>query len=784
MDNSFTLLLDEQKITNSSMEKVRELLISVDSKSAITNNILNSIADLMRTAFSLDGRKSGGDAQNPVLGQAKEDQFENIKRQDRMITLLEEIRDKLSGKPVVKEEDTKTDFAESSGIGKLFLALGVAVGAVIGLIGAQLKTIKFFLGGAFSKLLVLAKKELDIIRFIFSEKFAQIGKVAGRYLTGIRNLFSEKLMAIRVGIRMIFDSFVSKLKVLSNNKYIGPILTRLTTAIRSIFQPIINFTKALKTEGTIARVMTGIGNGITKMRTFFTSIGSKFSKVLGFFKKTEDGVSAFSKIFPKISGFFGSIGKAFSGFGKAFGLVANFVKRIAYPILIIMTIWDTVKGTIAGFEKGGIIGAIGGAIKGFFNSLITAPLDMLKGAVSWILNLFGMKNASKWLDSFSFTDIFNGFVDSITGMLSSVVDYFTSAWQEGGLLGVIGAALKGIIKTLVMMPADILKSGVSWILEKFGFENASKWLDSFSFSDLFDKMITGISDMLGSIPEYLGKAWDWVKETISGVFTGMWGLFKEWIIDPIWGGLEYIGDLIKEYIYEPFKEVFDPVIEWFKKIKDKVLGFFENFGIPEIGFSVFGKKFTVGPWYPFKSDQPESNADESSSGVDRISGEGFKAERSASGEGVIQYQDPTTGEIITRMVSDDVYDKVKKNVESGIDGSSMVADVIAEEKAYDQLSWFDKMKVNFTDSKATDLLQEKNYGSSQTGNTLQAVSTDNDMRKLEMNKPKTTANVVTDARTLNTVNKNQNVTVRQNTRDNSSSLRRYNERSTDFAYPG
>ena len=72
------------------------------------------------------------------------------------------------------------------------------------------------------------------------------------------------------------------------------------------------------------------------------------------------------------------------------------------------TLWDTVKGAIAGFEEGGIVGGISGAIKGFFNSLITAPLDMLKDAVAWVLDLFGFENAAKVLDSFSFTDTFNG----------------------------------------------------------------------------------------------------------------------------------------------------------------------------------------------------------------------------------------------------------------------------------------------------------------------------------------------------------------------------------------
>jgi hypothetical protein len=54
-------------------------------------------------------------------------------------------------------------------------------------------------------------------------------------------------------------------------------------------------------------------------------------------------------------------------------------------------------------------------------------------------------------------------------------------------------------------------------------------------------------------------------------------------------------NLVDEYITQP-------LANFFNNIKEAVVGFIEGIGIPEIGFSVFGKKIKFGPWYPFKKD--------------------------------------------------------------------------------------------------------------------------------------------------------------------------------------
>jgi hypothetical protein len=66
----------------------------------------------------------------------------------------------------------------------------------------------------------------------------------------------------------------------------------------------------------------------------------------------------------------------------------------------------------------------------------------------------------------------------------------------------------------------------------------------------------------------------------------------------------FLGDTFQKYIADPLSEVFKPVTDFFKGIKDSVFGMLENIGIPEISFTipVINKKVSVGPFYPFKAE--------------------------------------------------------------------------------------------------------------------------------------------------------------------------------------
>lgn len=117
-------------------------------------------------------------------------------------------------------------------------------------------------------------------------------------------------------------------------------------------------------------------------------------------------------------------------------------------------------------------------------------------------------------------------------------------FQKEGLVGGIKGAITGFFNSLVFGIADLIKNAASWVLEKLGFDNAAETLDSFSFQDVFKKFIDAIFSPV---------------ETLKSMFSGL-------------------------------------------------LKMLENVGIPEITLldNKLTGKVSIGPYYPFKSDQKPS----------------------------------------------------------------------------------------------------------------------------------------------------------------------------------
>ena len=111
------------------------------------------------------------------------------------------------------------------------------------------------------------------------------------------------------------------------------------------------------------------------------------------------------------------------GIGKIFS-------RLFLPLTIFITAWDTVKGFIEGFEEEGIVGGIKGAVIGFFNSLIFAPLDLLKQASAFVLNKLGFENAANFLNSFSFQDLYTNYIESLFRVVGIVGNFISELLTE------------------------------------------------------------------------------------------------------------------------------------------------------------------------------------------------------------------------------------------------------------------------------------------------------------------------------------------------------------------
>jgi hypothetical protein len=153
----------------------------------------------------------------------------------------------------------------------------------------------------------------------------------------------------------------------------------------------------------------------------------------------------------------------------------------------------------------------------------------------------------------------------IGSMVNGIVDAFKAFFNGGSFSDVIIAGLGGVLKVLTfgLFDAQTVKKIVSVIS---GF--------------VTDYIIEPIKNFMG----FVGKAFD------------------TYIKEPIMGAFELIGNLFTEYIINPIKEFFAPISSFFSNIKNQVFGFLEDFGIPEVGFTIpiINKKVSIGPFYPFR----------------------------------------------------------------------------------------------------------------------------------------------------------------------------------------
>jgi len=91
--------------------------------------------------------------------------------------------------------------------------------------------------------------------------------------------------------------------------------------------------------------------------------------------------------------------------------------------------------------------------------------------------------------------------------------------------GMVQGAVE-VIRGIFIIPLDLLKSGLSWLLGKLGFSEAEKLLDSFSFNEMYDKMVAIYKNFFSTEPE-------------EGYFS-----IVKFIMDSIDGMIKYVKGLL------------------------------------------------------------------------------------------------------------------------------------------------------------------------------------------------------------------------------------------------
>ena len=292
-----------------------------------------------------------------------------------------------------------------------------------------------------------------------------------------------------------------------------------------------------------AKFITDFLKNLKPVKDFMNGF-KNVGKVIGAVKAPV-AIKEFTTIFGKIGATVGSIVKTI---GSAFDAVKRFVKPIG-----------SIFSTIGGFFRS-IFSALGPILKTAGNFLKAVPIV---GQIIMIL--------------FSVFDFIKGFIlgfaskgkDDSRGMLERVFD------------GMVNGAVE-VIRGIIVIPLDLLKSGFSWLMGALGFEELEKTLDSFSFNEMYDKFIAAYKNFFSTEPEE--GYFSIVRFLLDGVENG---------VAFVKSGIEGAGDMASKafdaivkfgknlFALEPEEGEFSIVkfiMDKVQNIKDTIKGFFGSGG--------------------------------------------------------------------------------------------------------------------------------------------------------------------------------------------------------------
>ena len=240
-------------------------------------------------------------------------------------------------------------------------------------------------------------------------------------------------------------------KSLKVDGWIAKVFTSITNTFKTIqefvsgkFMQAWEFVKTLFKENKILKAIATFTDEVVagvkaffkvdqllpELKTLWTSIKDIFNMIFDPLRKMFSGGGGFFKGLLESLEFLKPITTFFKSIGTILG-------KLAWPLQIIMSVWDTVSGAIDGWKKtqGSFVdkmfGAIKGGLIGLIDGLVGGLLDFIKDSLAWVIRFFGMSDAADWLDSFSFgeiiTDTIGGLVDGFKNIVLGVIDVFTKA---------------------------------------------------------------------------------------------------------------------------------------------------------------------------------------------------------------------------------------------------------------------------------------------------------------------------------------------------------------------
>ena len=251
-----------------------------------------------------------------------------------------------------------------------------------------------------------------------------------------------------------------------------------------------------------------VGKFFKAISTTFTNITKQFKAGFEGLKVARNSVGQFTKlnIFAKFGSFFRTLLKPFIFIGKTFASLFKIIKSAFGVIRTGGSFISSFFSTFGSFFR--TFALIG--------SKLLIPLQVVIGVVSGAIQAF--KDASGTA---------GGFLDK--------------------LIAGVGGFVKGAFNALISMPLDLLKSGVSFIASKLGFENFAELIDSFSFTDLFSSMFDGITSFVTGVKDIIVGIFTFDGDTIKkglGSIGGIIAGIGKFFVAVAAGGLAALGALL------------------------------------------------------------------------------------------------------------------------------------------------------------------------------------------------------------------------------------------------
>ena len=355
-------------------------------------------------------------------------------------------------------------------------------------------------------------------------------------------------------IKAFFNNLGGKFKATRLGKTIDAFLDTVKNLFKvgdvKGFKGLALFEDLQKTFGRATRPIVRVINGIKRFGRFvsrmFRTIRTGLRSMTGFMRS------------------FGAIQKFASTVGRVLG-------KIFLPVTVLMTLFDTVKGAVKGYEDDGWLGALEGGLAGLLTSIIGMPLDLLKSAVAWMLGMFGFDESAEALKSFSFSQL-------ITDGIGAVFDFGKKAFAWFGTLftdpvtalkelwtGLVG---EGGFIDLITKPFNL---AVNWLLGLFGWsdpENEFNFLST--VTGAFTMAVQWVKDLFswpedGNVGTAVTKFIDIILAPYNLAVNWLMGLFG---FKPEDFGQEGESFSIGKLVVDAIKGIY----EWFKGLLDIDVG--------------------------------------------------------------------------------------------------------------------------------------------------------------------------------------------------------------------